>query len=157
MLAAMEACAYAAGGDAAPCLRVLSDAERAFARSRPAEDPPWVDSDEGGLAGHLARCFRDLDRPHEAEQFGVRSIQLCRPTHLRTRVQRYAILASAHAQQGDLESACVIGQQVLDEVPRLRSTRTLDEVARLVELVGANSSQATHDFTKQAREVLRSR
>ena len=106
MLAAMEACAHAARDDASPCLRALTEAERAFERSNPSEDPPWVDFDEGGLTGHLARSFRDLNRPREAEQFAVRSIQLCRPTHLRTRVQRYAILASAHAQQGDLEGAC---------------------------------------------------
>jgi hypothetical protein len=84
-------------------------------------------------------------------------IQLGSPTHLRTRVQRYAILASAHAQQGDLEGACAVGRLVLAEVPRLRSTRTLDDVARLVQLVGAKSGQATQDFTKQAREVLKSR
>ncbi len=135
----------------------LSDAERAFGRSDPAEDPAWVDFDEGGLAGHLARCFRDLNRPGEAERFAVRSIQLCRPTHLRTRVQRYAILASAHAQQGDLEGACAVGRRALAEVPRLRSRRTLDDVARLVQLVGAKGSPATQDFTKQAREVLTSR
>src|SRR5215208_6299498 len=157
MLAAMEACAHAARGDAAPCLRALSDAEHAFERSNPSEDPPWVDFDEGGLAGHLARSFRDLNRPREAERFAVRSIQLCRPTHLRTRVQRYAILASAHAQQGDLEGACAVGRQALAEVPRLRSRRALDDVARVVQLVGANDSQATHDFTDLAREVLRSR
>jgi hypothetical protein len=51
MLAAMEACAHAARGDTSPCLRALSDAERAFARSTPAEDPPWVDFDEGGWLG----------------------------------------------------------------------------------------------------------
>jgi transcriptional regulator with XRE-family HTH domain len=39
MLAAMEACAHAARGDASLCLRALSDAERAFARSIPGEDP----------------------------------------------------------------------------------------------------------------------
>ncbi len=157
MVAAMEACAYAARGDASPCLRALSDAERAFDRSNPAEDPPWVDFDEGGLAGHLARSFRDLNRPGEAERFAVRSIQLCQPTHLRTRVQRYAILASAHAQQGDLEGACAVGRRALEAVPKLRSTRTLDDVARLVQLVGATSSQAAQDFTKQAHEVLKSR
>jgi hypothetical protein len=157
MLAAMEACSYAARGDAAPCLRTLSEAERAFARSRPAEDPPWVDFDEGGLAGHLARSFRDLNRPREAERFAVRSIQLCHPTHLRTRVQRYAILASAHAQQGDLESACAVGRQALAEVGRLRSRRTLDDVARLVQLVAASSGPATREFTEQAHEVLSSR
>jgi transcriptional regulator with XRE-family HTH domain len=157
MLAVMEACAYAARGDAAPCLRALSDAERAFARSSPGQDPPWVDFDEGGLAGHLARSFRDLDRPREAERFAVRSIQLCRPTHLRTRVQRYAILASAHAQQGNLEEACAVGRQALTAVGKLRSRRTLDDVARLVQLLGANSSPATRDFIEQAREVLSSR
>jgi transcriptional regulator with XRE-family HTH domain len=157
MLAAMEACAYAARGDAAPCLRTLSDAERAFDRSNPGEDPSWVDFDEGGLAGHLARSFRDLNRPREAERFAVRSIQLCRPTHLRTRVQRYAILASAHAQQGDLDSACAVGRRMLAAVGRLRSRRTLDDVAHLVQLVGASSSQVAHDFTEQARQVLSSR
>jgi transcriptional regulator with XRE-family HTH domain len=157
MLAAMEACAHAARGDISPCLRALSDAERAFNRSNPAEDPPWVDFDEGGLAGHLARCFRDLNRSREAERFAVRSIELCQPTHLRTRVQRYAILAGAHAQQGDLEGACAVGRCALEEVVRLRSTRTLDDVARLVQLVGANRSQAAQDFTRQAREVLKSR
>jgi hypothetical protein len=157
MLAAMEACAHAARGDASPCLRALTDAERAFERSNPSEDPPWVDFDEGGLAGHLARCFRDLNQPCQAEQFAAKSIQLCQPTHLRTRVQRYAILASAHAQQGDLEGACAVGRQALAEVPRLRSRRTMDEVAHLVQLIGANDSEATHEFTKQAREVLAAR
>jgi hypothetical protein len=157
MLAAMEACAHAARGDSSLCLRAVSDAERAFARSNPVEDPPWVDFDEGGLVGHLARSFRDLNRPREAEQFAIRSIQLCHPTHLRTRVQRYAILACAQAQQGDLEGACTVGRQALVEVARLRSRRTLDDVARLVELVDANGSQVTDDFTTQAREMLRSR
>jgi transcriptional regulator with XRE-family HTH domain len=157
MLAAMEACAHAARSDVAACLRALTEAERAFERSNPAEDPPWVDFDEGGLTGHLARSFRDLNRPREAEQFAVRSIQLCRPTHLRTRVQRYAILASANAQQGDLEGACAVGRQALEEMGPLRSKRTLDDVARLVEIVGANRSQTTDDFTKRAREVLKSR
>jgi transcriptional regulator with XRE-family HTH domain len=157
MLAAMEACAHAARGDGSLCLRALSDAERAFARSTPGQDPPWVEFDEGALAGHLARCFRDLDRAHEAEPFALQSIQLCQPTHLRTRVQRYAILASAHAQQGDLEEACSVGRHALAEVGRLRSKRTLDDVARLVRLVGASGSQVARDFTEEAAEVLGSR
>jgi MalT-like TPR region len=157
MLAAMEACAHAARGDSSPCLRALTDAESAFERSNPSEDPPWIDFDEGGLAGHLARSFRDLNRPGEAEQFAVRSIQLCRPTHLRTRVQRYAILASARAQQGDLEGACAVGRQALEELGSLRSKRTFDDVARLVEVVSANASETTDDFIKDAREVLKSR
>src|SRR4029453_2838894 len=152
MLAAMEACAHAARDDASPCLRALTEAERAFERSNPSEDPPWVNFDEEGLTAHLPPSFRDLHRPREAEQFAVRSIQLCQPTHLRTRVQRYAILASAHAQQGDLEGACAVGRQALEELGSLRSKRTFDDVARLVEVVSANASETTDEFIKDARE-----
>ena len=44
MLAAMEACAHAARRDASPCLRALTDAERALERSNPSEDPPCANS-----------------------------------------------------------------------------------------------------------------
>ena len=115
MLAAMEACAHASHGDARRCLKALSDAERALGQSNPGEDPAWVDFDEGGLAGHFARSFRDLNRPSEAERFATRSIDICHPRHLRTRMQRYAILATAHVQQGDLEGACAVGRRVLEE------------------------------------------
>jgi hypothetical protein len=156
MLAAMEACAYAEHGDVTSCLKALSNAERALGRSQPADDPEWIDFDEGGLAGHFARCLRDLDRPREAEQFAMRSIDLCHPTHLRTRMQRSAILATAHAQQGDLESACAVGRQVLEEASGLSSMRTLDDVTRIIQLVGAtNTSRPTRDFTEQARELLK--
>jgi hypothetical protein len=156
MLAAMEACAHAAHGDGTLCLRALLDAERALDRSNPAEDPAWVDFDEGGLAGHIARSFRDLDRPREAEQFATRSIDLCHPTHHRTRMQRYAILGTAQAQQGDLEGACAIGRRVLEEAHALKSMRTLDDVTRLVQLVGANgTSRPVREFTEQARGWLK--
>jgi hypothetical protein len=81
MLAAMEACAHASHGDARQCRKALSDAERALGQSNPAEDPAWVDFDEGGLAGHFARSFRDLNRPGEAERFATRSIAMCHPRH----------------------------------------------------------------------------
>jgi hypothetical protein len=46
---------------------------------------------------------------------------------------------------------------MLAAVGRLRSRRTLDDVAHLVQLLGASRSQVTRDFTEQAREVLSSR
>jgi hypothetical protein len=156
MLAAMEACAHASHGDARRCLKALSDAERALGQSDPAEDPAWVDFDEGGLAGHFARSFRDLNRPGEAERFATRSIDMCHPRHLRTRMQRYAILATAHVQQGDLEGACAVGCRVLEEAHGLSSTRTLDDVTHLVRLVNASGAGLpAREFTEQARALLR--
>jgi hypothetical protein len=156
MLAAMEACAHASHGDARRCLKALSDAERALGQSNPAEDPAWVDFDEGGLAGHFARSFRDLNRPGEAERFATRSIAICHPRHLRTRMQRYAILATAHVQQGDLEGACAVGRRVLEEARGLSSTRTLDDVTHLVRLVNASGAGLpAREFTEQARALLR--
>ena len=66
-----------------------------------------------GLAGHIVRSLRDLTRPREAERFATRSIEVCHPQHRRPRMQRYAILATTHVQQGDLEGACAVGRQVL--------------------------------------------
>jgi hypothetical protein len=156
MLAAMEGCAHATRGDTRRCLKALSEAERALGHSNPAEDPAWVDFDEGGLAGHFARSFRDLNRPREAEQFAIRSIDICQPGHLRTRMQRYAILATTHVQQGDLEGACAVGRRVLEEARGLSSTRTLDDVTHLVQLVSASSlSTPALEFTEQASALLK--
>ena len=156
MLAAMEACAHASHGDARRCLKALSDAERALGQSNPGEDPAWVDFDEGGLAGHFARSFRDLNRPSEAERFATRSIDICHPRHLRTRMQRHAILATAHVQQGDLEGACAVGRRVLEEARGLSSTRTLDDVTHLVRLVNASGAGLpAQEFTEQARALLK--
>jgi hypothetical protein len=156
MLAAMEACAHATHGDATRCLKALSEAERAHGHSNPADDPAWVDFDEGGLAGHIARSLRDLNRPREAERFARRSIEVCHPRHLRTRMQRYAILATTHVQQGDLEGACAVGRQVLEEARELSSTRTLDDVTHLVRLVSASgASPPAREFAEQARSLLK--
>jgi ATP/maltotriose-dependent transcriptional regulator MalT len=156
MLAAMEACAHATHGDTPRCLKALSEAEQALGRSNPAEDPEWLDFDEGGLAGHIARSLRDLNRPREAERFARRSIEVCHPRHRRTRMQRYAILATTHVQQGDLEGACAVGRQVLEEARGLSSTRTMDDVTHLVQLVSARgASLSAREFTEQARTLLK--
>jgi hypothetical protein len=156
MLAAMEACAHAARDDASPCLRALTEAEHAFERSNPSVDPPWVDFDEGGLTGHLARSFRDLNRPREAEQFAVLSIQLCRPTHLRLVFSATPSWPAPTPSKATLRAHVrLVGKRL--KMGRLRSKRTFDEVARLVEIVGVSRSQTTDEFLHDAREVLKSR
>jgi hypothetical protein len=110
-------------------------------------------STRGGLIGHFARSFRDLDRPREAERFARWSIQACQPTHPRTRVQRDAILATTHAQQGDLEGACAVGRQAVEAARQLRSTRTVEEVTRVVTLMNASKYRPARELAEQARDL----
>jgi hypothetical protein len=71
-------------------------------------------------------------------------------------MQRYAILATTHVQQGDLEGACAVGRQVLEEARELNSTRTLDDVTHLVQLVSASgASPPAREFAEQARALLK--
>jgi hypothetical protein len=142
MFAAMEACAQAAAGEAGLSVSALRDAERAFARSDRADDPDWIDFDEGGLAGHPARAFRDLGQYEQAERYAAESIALCQPSHVRTRVQRQAILASAQAQAGRLDEARATGQQAAAEARGLRSVRARDDVARLNRLLAPGQPAA---------------
>jgi hypothetical protein len=114
MLAAMEACAQAAHGQAKLCAAALVDAERALAQAN-GEDSGrdnWLDFDEGGLWGHAARAYRDLGQP-AAERYAEQSLAHCHADHSRTRAQRHAILATAYLQRGEVEQACVVGQRVV--------------------------------------------
>jgi hypothetical protein len=71
-------------------------------------------------------------------------------------MQRHAILATAHLQQGDLEGACAVGRRVIEEARGLSSTRTLDDVTHLVRLVNASGAGLpAREFTEQARALLK--
>jgi len=135
MFGAMEACAHAARGDQVLCLRALREAERAFERSEPRNDPGWIDFDAGGLAGHAARAFRDLGQHAQAEHYATESIALCQPAHARTRVQRHAILATAQLQAGKVDEARATGHRAAAEARALRSLRARDDIARLHRLL----------------------
>jgi transcriptional regulator with XRE-family HTH domain/tetratricopeptide (TPR) repeat protein len=155
MLAAMEACAHAAAQDESLCSSALLTAERALARAGPGDDdPPWLDFDEGGLWGHAARAFRDLGRSRQAKRYAQHSVELCRTSHIRTRAQRNAILATAHLQLGNVDQATAVGLRIIGEAGNVRSRHIQEELASLVK--GIQSTEATEaaEFLEQARELL---
>lgn len=158
MLAAMEACAHAAAHDELACTAALAKAEIALGQSSDGDDDPaWLDFDEGGLSGHAARAFRDLQLPAPAEQHATRSIALCRADHGRTHAQRQAILATVCLQRGDLDQAATIGTQIVAEGWKLQSHHVYGEVATILRGVQTNPSRTTAAFTEQARELLTAR
>jgi hypothetical protein len=85
MLAAMEACAYAAAGEARQSQQALGEAGESLTLVADRLEPEWLDFDEGGYLGHAARAFRDLGRPREAEEYAAKSVGLCLRSHGRTR------------------------------------------------------------------------
>ncbi|MGH8543853.1 MAG: helix-turn-helix transcriptional regulator [Gammaproteobacteria bacterium] len=156
MLAAMEACAQAAYQRAESCISALREAENALAHAD-ADDPDWLDFDQGGFAGHAARALRDLRQSREAEHHAVTSLALCHAGHSRTRAQRHTILATTQLQLGDVEAAAATGLLIIPDAWRLHSSRVHSELAALIHSIESIGSTATRDFVEQGRDFLAAR
>lgn len=155
MAAAMEACAHAAVGDEQRCMDAIQIAESSLARAEPGETDglTWLEFDEGGLAGHAARAWRDLKKPKSTIEFGTHSLSICQPSHGRTRAQRKAILATAFVHAGDYDRAAALGLEVIEEAWRLHSAHVRSDVKRLAALVGKRRSKTTRTFLARATEL----
>ena len=157
MLAAMEACAHAAAGDAASCDKALDDAAAAVTLIRTQPEPDGVDFDEGGYWGHAARASRDLGRLEEAERYAQKSVGLCLPAHCRTRAQRYAIHAGAHLRMGEIDAAAAAGEHIVGEAWNLHSSHVFREIAQLARELAQYKTPVADNFLDQARELLEAR
>lgn len=157
MLAAMEACAHAAAGDAPACRKALGEAEQAVALIRAQPEPDGLDFDEGGYWGHAARAYRDLGRLAEAEQCAQKSVGLCLPAHGRTRAQRYAIHAAAHLRMGEIDAAAAAGEHIVREAWTLHSSHVFGDVAQLARQLAHYKTPVAADFLDQAHELLEAR
>jgi hypothetical protein len=157
MLAAMEAMALAAGRDARPCQAALRDAEVALEHARPGDGPQWLDFDAGGLLGHAARAFRYLRRGTDCARLAEQAVAACQPKHSRTRAQRYAILAAAHVQSGELEQAAATGSQIVREAWSLHSRHVDEEIIGLTRAIKRRKARSGQGFLDQAREYLTAR
>lgn len=158
MLAAMEACAHAAAGDARSSQRALQEAETALASAARREpEPDWLDFDEGGYWGHAARAYRDLGDFGKAAQCATKSAGLCLAGHSRTRAQRHAIQAAAYLGTGEVDAAAAVGQQVVLDAWNLHSGHVFGEVAHLAEAMASFPAAEAREFLEQAHELLAAR
>jgi hypothetical protein len=155
MLAAMEACAQAAAGDARQAEQALGEAERAVSLAVDGcLEPEWLDFDEGGYWGHAARAYRDLGELRKAEQCAALSVGLCLAGHGRTCAQRHAIQATAHLRMGEIDAAAAAGEQVVRQAWNLTSGHVFADVANLVAAIEPFGAPVARDFLDQARELL---
>ena len=157
MLAAMEACAHAAAGDARQSQRALGEAEESLTLVADRSEPEWLDFDEGGYLGHAARAYRDLGHPREAEEYAAKSVGLCLRDHSRTRAQRTTIQATAHLSMGEVDAAAAAAERVVREAWKLHSGHVFGEVAQLVSAIAPFGTPVARDFLDQAHELLTAR
>jgi hypothetical protein len=121
----MEAHGHAANNDARACGRALSGAETAFSKAVRGNDPAWLRYfDEAYLAARMAHCFRALGEPAHAERYARRSLHMD-GRFVRGKAFNLALLATALADQDDVEQACAVGEQALGLTAGLRSARSV--------------------------------
>lgn len=131
--AVMEAHGLALLRDTRACVAALGEAEKTFAAAEGEDRPEWLGYfDSAYLAAKFAHCFRDLDRPVEAERFARRSLEMSEG-YDRGRLFNTALLSSVLADQRRVEEACETGSRAValaSGVQSVRVTAYLKDVAR---------------------------
>ncbi|GII81619.1 hypothetical protein Sru01_66010 [Sphaerisporangium rufum] len=127
----LQAHAHAALGDGTACAAALHQADLAFDRRRPGEEPEWIRYfDEAYLAAKYAHCFRDLGDGPRAVRYAHKSLRMD-GRYVRGRMFNLSLLASGHVLCGEVEPACTAGGAALDLAAGLQSVRTRSYVADL--------------------------
>lgn len=129
--AAMEAHGLARLGDERACADAMARAEQALGRADRDTAPDWLGwFGEAYLAAKFAHCLRDVGRPAEAEPYARRSLDMD-GRYLRGRMFNTALLATVHAEKGEVEEACALGIQAVDMAAQMSSRRAVEYLGDL--------------------------
>jgi hypothetical protein len=153
----LEARALAAAGDRAGTAHAVNEAERAFARIEPDNEPQWARFiDPAYICGEWANAFRDLGQPDDAEPHARRSIAYARKQNRARRgALSHAALAVTHAQNRDLEAAYAAGVRTVDLARKVKSSRSVEAVRDVQQrLLSFGAHPLVADFTERARALL---
>lgn len=151
----MEAHGHAAGGDARACAKALAEAEGVFDRSGRQDDPAWLRYfDEAYLAARMAHCFRDLGDAGLAERYARQSLVMDE-RFVRGKSFNLALLATALAQQDEVEHACAVGSQALSLTAGLHSARSVRYIRDLQRVLHRHASNgAVRRFDAEVTRTL---
>jgi hypothetical protein len=153
--AVMEAHGHAGGGDEAACARSLAIAETALDRADRTADPDWIGYfDEAYLSAKFGHCFKELRQPATAAKFAERSLDMD-GSYVRGRSFNLLLLATAHAQAGEVEAACSVGDEAVGLLQGLHSARANDYLRALQqELAPYGSSPVVQVFNRGVGQAL---
>ncbi|WP_416985463.1 helix-turn-helix domain-containing protein [Streptomyces sp. T028] len=137
MMHSARARAFGKMHDMQGTMAAVGAADDAFARSNPAEDPPWMHYyDEAQHHGDTAHALWDLtihadqDPGRAADRFTT-AVAGHGDDYARSRGISLTKLASLVMAKGDPVQAVAIGHQALDDVGRLTSRRAADDLKEL--------------------------
>ncbi|MEU5905172.1 hypothetical protein [Micromonospora sp. NPDC047527] len=126
-------------------LAAVGTADDAFARSQPADDPPWMRFyDDAQHHGDTAHALYDVAMhttlATEAVSRFQYSVEHHQPEFARSRAISRTKLASLTMVQGDPLEAAHIGQLALADAGAIRSRRTADDLRELHRVAGSHAS-----------------
>ncbi len=153
--AVLEAHGHAVAGDEQACATALDRADRTLDRADRDKDPQWICYfDEAYLAAKFGHCFAALGRGDLAGRFASRSLDMD-ARYVRGRQFNLALLATAHAQAGDVDQAAAVGVEAAAATEGLNSARAVDYLVRLAERLAPHAGlPAVQDFTEQTHPLL---
>ncbi|MGW1729343.1 helix-turn-helix domain-containing protein [Streptomyces sp. NPDC002306] len=137
MLHSARARAFAKMGDVAGTLAAVGAADDAFAKSNPADDPPWMAYYNAAQHhGDTAHAWFDLailkdQDPGQAQRRFEIAIAGHDDGYARSRAISGTKLASLLMAKGDPQQAAVIGHRALDDAGGLTSQRAADDLREL--------------------------
>jgi microcompartment protein CcmL/EutN len=127
MFYAAEARGHAVLGDVRSCEAALQKAAAEMEKAEPEKDPEWIAHfTPAYLADEFAHCYRDLDRPRQAKEHAERALAAHAERHVRRRAVDTVIIATAYAQEREVEAACAAGTAAIDMLAQLRSHRGVE-------------------------------
>ncbi|MBO2461538.1 transcriptional regulator [Actinomadura violacea] len=161
MYCAMEARALANLGDVRACLRALTEAEKAFARRCPDEDPDWIAYfDLAEFHDEFGHCFHALRQAPQAIRHASQSLRASGDAYPRSRAFCRFTLAGSYlnvhrTQHRDLERAVAIATEALPWVNQLKSVRIRSYISTFDRYLDPYADDSTVvDFRERLKAIV---
>lgn len=153
--AVLEAQGHAVNGSAAATASSLDRAEHLFDQAERAADPQWLGYfDEAYLAAKFGQTFTALGRGDLAVRFAERSLDMD-DRYARGRMFNLALVARAHAQDGNVEEAAAAGHEALDAAQGLDSARSRDYLAEIAQRLAPYAGiDAVDTYRTRAHDLI---
>ncbi|MFG3227609.1 sporulation protein [Kitasatospora sp. NPDC048194] len=153
----IEARAHARDNNAKAASAALAASENLLDQAHDdADEPAWIDFyHHARLSADAAEIFRDLKNPKAALAWNTQAAAMPTGVFTRSVGMRLAIVGTAHLQANDLDQGLTLGNQAVDILARVQSSRAKDYVREFnAALAPWRRETAVRDFLHRTRSEL---